>query len=634
MSLLPMRLLGRKRDDENSRDRNRDHDRDHDRDRDRDHDHDRDRDRDRDHDKRHNIVFTAAESWLSSSLARGLLNERRFSNWNIRAVTRDLRNLHARELERFGAEVADINYNDQDSLRELLRGTYGLVYIPENHRNRVQMAETLSKAAKDANVKGVIMISVENADQDQTSTHRDYAEIERIWHDSLECVVIFSHHPDSHHYQILIRLPLVQQALWLWSDSAIDQGKIRLQLQERDQFASVNLEDVVRSIRCLLLNANGKLEGLEKNHHHKTYTLTGPNAISPRDIVETINRNIRRREKRVHFEEVDRREVEDYLRNLRENVDDNRDEDDRRRSSELLNGAYRYQRGLSLIHEAIADLLKGGKNSVKQGAITFHDAVQQIESAIYLISNNELEENRIQKYESRRERINRRIRQRVNERVDIRSALAPLEELKTFSVDLICNSNPEERGIIVEELCEAFYQFENSLPLNSVLPNQNRDRDGRNRDGRNVKGDIFPYPFLPLQVTEIDIICDLLDTYKNGLGSEPTGDVEKITSRNPEPIESFIKENIHDFTPDERNNRPRHPTPRPRPPHDPDSPDRPDRPGHPENPDRPDNGRGRRGRRGRGGRNDDDDDDDDCGDDDRYRRSSNLPIGRSRISRL
>ncbi|CAG8512135.1 11157_t:CDS:2 [Ambispora leptoticha] len=477
------------------------------------------------------FTVTATDRWMGNSLARGLLGEGKRSGWNFRALTRDADAEPLDDLRRFGAEIVEIDYEDQESLEDALRGTEFMVFVAESDRDRVRQAEALARAARKNEVKGAIVLSVRGVDEINTKTHRDYREMEKIWQEHVPCVAVF-------------RLSFIDQGFFIWSQNIKEEGTINMTLHERDQFTPVNLDDIVRSIRSMAFYEGKLVDALDRRYHQKIFTLTGPDTVTPRDIVAAINTVIR--ETKVEYERVDRYDLADYLKNLHRYEDD--DDYGRERGLSQRTAAILAQRGFALLHEAIADFLKGNERTLEKGANTFFNGISILESALKFLDDANPQHNRF--VTNNRNSFNFFSVNNTNlsdqfllnqsqqgttltNKYNIRDVNAPLEHLKSFGVEKIATLNTTERQAIIVELTQVIGPFEKLL-----FPTALHNLD---------IGDYYPRPL------------DVLEYIKEGDASRVTDDVQRLTDRVPEPIDSFFKENKESFAPNHDGFRRRRP---------------------------------------------------------------------------
>ncbi|KAG9290403.1 hypothetical protein G9A89_007134 [Geosiphon pyriformis] len=265
------------------------------------------------------FAISATDRWISNNITRALLSTWR-DQWNIVALTNDCDDRHVRQLKQRGADVREINYGNTRDIERDLRDVDWLLFIAEANHDRVEQAQELARAANNAGVSGVIVLSLQGADRANTKTHRDYHEIERIWKDEIEGVTV-------------VRISLLHESVWLWSQNIKENGELNWTLdQEDDEFAPISLDDVVDVIENLVAHKNGNLrDEPDQRDERQTYTLTGRDTLRGADVVDIINSVI---SGEVEYREVNRQQLENYLESLEKwhDRDDREDRDDDRES--------------------------------------------------------------------------------------------------------------------------------------------------------------------------------------------------------------------------------------------------------------------------------------------------------------
>jgi uncharacterized protein YbjT (DUF2867 family) len=112
------------------------------------------------------IVVFGATGAQGGGLAHAILNDSN-SEFDVRAVTRDVNSDKAKELAAMGAEVVAANIDDASSVRKVMEGAYGAYcvtffwdhYSPEKE---IAEAKTMAEAAKAAGLKHVVWSTLED----------------------------------------------------------------------------------------------------------------------------------------------------------------------------------------------------------------------------------------------------------------------------------------------------------------------------------------------------------------------------------------------------------------------------------------------------------------------------------------
>ncbi|CAG8642029.1 12201_t:CDS:2, partial [Ambispora gerdemannii] len=253
--------------------------------------------------KQNTIAFTATDRFLGNSIARGFLQQidrastrnNHFHNVNIVALSSVPDDPNLDELAIFGVNIKRTDFEDRESLQRALFGVDFLVVVPESNTGRVRDAEVLAKAARHQDIKSVIVVSIQGADEGRTQTHEEFRQIEKIWRNEFESVVFLS-------------------------DIIREENTLPLTLnEETDEFSLINLQNVIETLHALTFDESGRLlPQLSREDEQKIYILT-EDSYSPRDIIEIFNDLTNfHAAVNVNYEQVDRSFLRDLLKTIRD----------------------------------------------------------------------------------------------------------------------------------------------------------------------------------------------------------------------------------------------------------------------------------------------------------------------------
>ncbi|KAF0354249.1 NADP-binding protein [Gigaspora margarita] len=502
------------------------------------------------------IAVCATDRWFGNVIARSLLLDGK-RNIVVRCLAQDT-NKHVKKLDRLGGEVHRIEYDRPETIKDALHGVNFLIFISEADKNRVKEAKIMADAAADRDVDNAIILSVEGAEDGDGKVMNDFREIEK------EVCQRIKH-------SCVIRNAFLQQAFFLWSPNIEDRGEINMTPRESNEWAPVNLDDLVCAIAKLMLQEGKVVTELNKKHRYKVYCLTGPELVTGRKITETINRVIEGRGD-VEYRTINRRQLEDYLCSLDGHQDD--DECDRDRDRELdsdsiedtlleqRDAIYLIQRGLASLHESLADFFRNTQQSLECGKSNFIEGVHHLVIATALFEEVNRQFSARNYYGPNRnalgmqdkvtgsgryrdvqeERFNRNVAACVDTMRDIIARLKSID-IERFELDV------QDRLVILSNIKDAVEVIENIQKSLDVVPFL---LDERHRHDRH------PRPFLPLSKYEIELILERLDYVKEGKADHVSDDYKKITGEKPTRIKSFFEDNSESFRPG-KNTRPRRP---------------------------------------------------------------------------
>ncbi|CAG8596848.1 4725_t:CDS:2, partial [Scutellospora calospora] len=329
----------------------------------------------------HKIAVCSTDNWFGNVIARSLILDcGKRSVVTIRCLAQDTNNKCVKKLERLGGEIHRIDYERPETIRNALHGVEFLIFISEADKNRVKEARIMADAASERDVNNAIIMSLEGAEDGEGKILGEFREMEKVVGERMRnsCVV---------------RNAFLQQAFFLWSPNIEDRGEINMTPRDSNEWAPVNLDDIISAIVCLMLQDGKMVSELSKKNRNKVYCLTGPELTCGRGIADTINRVIQDRGD-VEYKTVNRRQLEDYLSKLAEedrerNRDCDRDCDPNLDDMddcllEQRDGIYLIQRGLALLHECLANFFRNTQQSLECGKLTFIEGVNRLVSATTL----------------------------------------------------------------------------------------------------------------------------------------------------------------------------------------------------------------------------------------------------------
>ncbi|CAG8492930.1 14328_t:CDS:2 [Gigaspora rosea] len=476
------------------------------------------------------IAVCATDHWFGNVIARSLLLDGKH-NIVVRCLAQDT-NKHVKKLDRLGGEIHRIDYDRPETIKDALHGVNFLIFIGEADKNRVKEAKVMADAAADRDVDNAIILSVEGAEDGDGKIMNDFREMEK------EVCQRIKH-------SCVIRNSFLQQAFFLWSPNVEDRGEINMTPRESNEWAPINLDDLVCAIAKLMLQEGKVVTELNKKHRCKVYRLTGPELVTGRKVAETINRVIEGRGD-VEYRTINRRQLEDYLCNY-DSIDDT--------LLEQRDAIYLIQRGLAFLHESLADFFRNTQQSLECGKSNFIEGVHKLVSATALFEEVNRQSS-ARNYGPNRnalgmqdkmtgsgryrgvqeERFNRNVAACVDTMRDIIARLKSID-IERFELDA------QDRLIVLSNIKDAVEVIENIQKSLDVVPFL---LDGRHRHDRH------PQPFLPLSNLEG------LDYVKEGKADHTSDDYKKITGEKPTRIKSFFEDNAESFRPG-KNTRPRRP---------------------------------------------------------------------------
>eukprot|EP00730_Choanoeca_flexa_P004432 TRINITY_DN11694_c0_g1_i1.p1 TRINITY_DN11694_c0_g1~~TRINITY_DN11694_c0_g1_i1.p1 ORF type:complete len:320 (+),score=110.93 TRINITY_DN11694_c0_g1_i1:390-1349(+) len=200
------------------------------------------------------VVTIGTSGYVGSATVATLASDAYRSLVAVEAGVRDPASDKAKELAAAGSNVKVVaaDMNDTSSLTHTLQNADAVFVIVPGHIEREQLAKNAINAAKAANVKFILLVSVLTADTDSIFG-RQFKPVE----DHL----IASNVP----YAIL-RLPFFLDNLFASQQSVQSEGKIYAPAVSKAKFTPIAVQDIGAAAAAILANPTA--------HHKKLYKLT------------------------------------------------------------------------------------------------------------------------------------------------------------------------------------------------------------------------------------------------------------------------------------------------------------------------------------------------------------------------
>jgi uncharacterized protein YbjT (DUF2867 family) len=257
--------------------------------------------------RQNRVAMTSCDYFGGHELARHLLQGHRKELEGCNIVCTGVHLDRMKDLERQGAEIAQLKVDDIKQMQEVFRNCDWVVLVPIPESNRVQTTRNIMEAIKKANVKHVILVSRAGADSSEKLSHLyQFAEIEQEFKNY------------GFNWNCVIRNEFAQNWFHAWSYPVEDKGQFPLSIGQDRKFAPIRIEDVSCAVKDILRGDSSgstpKLVGSNK-HNKQTYTLTGPETVTGNKIVDELNRAVNGS---VSYNDVDRKQMEQVLRSVRD----------------------------------------------------------------------------------------------------------------------------------------------------------------------------------------------------------------------------------------------------------------------------------------------------------------------------
>lgn len=247
------------------------------------------------------IVITAADHYIAQNIARHLLQEEELRDHaQIRLLARNPS--RCEDLRRLGAQVVQVDYQQEAKLQEAIQDAQWVVLVPEPENTRVQGAERIIRVANNSRVKNVVVISSRAADA-EGRTIQEYKQIERHVQRELQ-------NPNW----IVLRNDFLQQHFLYLSNWVEEKRQLPLPIQETRKFVPVDVNDISHAVLELITRGQGSIQNIEEGLNRQTLNLTGPEAVDGPHVVNEIKNATGNQV--LKFQQIDREQFRRYLNQL------------------------------------------------------------------------------------------------------------------------------------------------------------------------------------------------------------------------------------------------------------------------------------------------------------------------------
>ncbi|RUS15671.1 hypothetical protein BC937DRAFT_92155 [Endogone sp. FLAS-F59071] len=247
------------------------------------------------------LLITSGDYYSGQSLALQLLEQPEFKG-KIRVSCRDTS--RCENLRRLGAELVQTDYKNEQQLQKAVQGIQYVVLVVEPENDRVLGAENIVRAATQAQVRNIILISQNGAEDGEQKSFQEFREIEEKFQQQLK-----------NSKWVILRTDFFQQNFLLWADYVQEKRQFPLTISEQDKFTPLNINDLARVLIALVAQGKNALQPtLNDQYNNQTYTLTGPEAIDGDRIIEELKRSTGISD--CKFQQLKRQELERYLKEL------------------------------------------------------------------------------------------------------------------------------------------------------------------------------------------------------------------------------------------------------------------------------------------------------------------------------
>ncbi|KAF9573464.1 hypothetical protein EC968_008549 [Mortierella alpina] len=251
------------------------------------------------------VAITNVDSWLGYCAAYGLAQDLAKNCKDVTLVClarntdrldklKDLKNVH----------IVKVDYQDTNSLEKALQGVCCTVLFPEMDHRRAELGKNVLDAMHKQGIKSCMMISCDGASEDcHLKSIESFCKLEKEVEKSCSSCYL------------ILRGGFLNQTFFFWSHAVKERAEFPLTIEKNNKMAPLDAHDFVGAISSIVVKKcqeTGHEAGFGP-HKNRTYTLTGPNELTPEHLVRELSEAIG---KDVKLRHVERDELKKYLESL------------------------------------------------------------------------------------------------------------------------------------------------------------------------------------------------------------------------------------------------------------------------------------------------------------------------------
>ncbi|KAI9311566.1 hypothetical protein BX666DRAFT_1867856 [Dichotomocladium elegans] len=242
----------------------------------------------------------------------------------IRALCRDKRAVQ--ELAERGAEVHQVDYQEEKQLNELMEGVRCVMLIPENSNNRVQEAENIIRVAKKNNVEHMAMLSwvgVDEIPKEQRSSSeqnrwknmREFQQIEQQIKQQFPGGGGSSAAAGQQRNHCIMRVQMFSQFFYFITPLVQQRNAVCLNISPERRWGTVDLVDAVDAIAKL---TQQNIRSLDSGSYQSKQLLqfTTQEPVSGMDLANSIGKALGYGNDRVQYQQVDKSVLQEHLKSM------------------------------------------------------------------------------------------------------------------------------------------------------------------------------------------------------------------------------------------------------------------------------------------------------------------------------
>lgn len=206
-----------------------------------------------------------------------------------------------------GIDVVSMDYSHLNDLSKAMRNIDQIILVMSNRPNRTEYCQQICNVASKSGVKSIIFLSHQGAQSEQHEALYDYGLVENH---------LVSMQQDMN--WVILRLDFIQQFFHLWSNQVEVSGNMSLPLNSDIELCPIDISDVCSVISTFIIQNGSFTTCLNDYHAGQVYTLTGPEIVTSKSIIEMMSNATTFKLHRYHMARP--MDTVYYLKDLRHNI--------------------------------------------------------------------------------------------------------------------------------------------------------------------------------------------------------------------------------------------------------------------------------------------------------------------------
>lgn len=255
------------------------------------------------------LLITSIDEYLGYCIASHLSQYK-----PLRQELRVLYNVNQPWIQNFESKGINTHlikdYTNPNALSQAMRNVDQVILTLGSHPDRVEHCQHICKMALKSGVKSIIFLSHIGAQSELHTSLHDYGLVENHLIQEIEENMAWT----------ILRLDFVQQYFHLWASQVDETRTISLPMALDTEICPIDISDVCRTIESFVVDRDNHtaLSTLYDHHVGQVYTLTGPEALTSKEILQMMSNATRFSQFKYHM--VRPMDTSYYLKNLSHNI--------------------------------------------------------------------------------------------------------------------------------------------------------------------------------------------------------------------------------------------------------------------------------------------------------------------------